>query len=442
MNKLEFQVRCTSLAIIIGLIGACAATPYPEATPQTPDGQFSAPTVPSIPPFESSGHDAIDTWRNDFAKRAIREGRNPAIVYDVLRDAKPLEAYLPKNPDEKTSDVSDQAEFSKPIWDYLRTAASENRKTNGAGEVDDERALFEQIEAAYGVDKHVVAAIWGMETNFGGHIGNFDGPETLVNMAAEGRRVRLAESELLATMKILEQGLATREQLIAGWAGAMGQTQFMPSTYLAHAVDFTGDGKRDVWSSKADALASAANYLSSLGYVPDEPWGIEIIVPGGFDFGLSDGTRRDVSDWVNRGATPIRGGDLSELAGGPNRQARLWLPAGATGPKFLLFSNFDIFLRYNRSNSYALGVGMLADGISGQHGPVAPWPTGLAILSKAEVKQMQAGLNKLGYSAGPVDGVVGNGTRAALLGFQKAQGGVADGYPTPGALAAVLAAAG
>ena len=317
----------------------------------------------------------------------------------------------------------------------------DSRKSNGAAEVGSDAALFAQIEAAYGVDKTVVAAIWGMETNFGSHIGSFDGPETLVNMAVEGRRVGLAESELLATMQILERGLATREQLVAGWAGAMGQTQFMPSTYLAHAVDFTGDGKRDVWSSRADALASAANYLNELGYVSDEPWGIEVAAPSGFDFGMSDGTRRQASDWTQLGLTPIRGGSLSELSGGAERQARLWLPAGATGPKYLLYRNFDIFLKYNRSNSYALGVGTLADGIGGQNGPVAPWPISLPILSKAQVKQMQAGLNTLGFDAGPVDGVVGNGTRAALLAFQRANGLLADGYPTPDALSAVLSRA-
>ena len=443
MQTLSRQIRYTSLAVVLGLIGACAATPFPESDPQGPDGQFTTQSVPSIPPFESSGHAGIDAWRDDFSKRAIRAGRNPAIVYEVLRDVGPLEAYLPKNPKPKPkqSDVSEQAEFSKPIWDYLRTAASDNRKSNGAAEVGSDAALFAQIEAAYGVDKTVVAAIWGMETNFGSHIGSFDGPETLVNMAVEGRRVGLAESELLATMQILERGLATREQLVAGWAGAMGQTQFMPSTYLAHAVDFTGDGKRDVWSSRADALASAANYLNELGYVSDEPWGIEVAAPSGFDFGMSDGTRRQASDWTQLGLTPIRGGSLSELSGGAERQARLWLPAGATGPKYLLYRNFDIFLKYNRSNSYALGVGTLADGIGGQNGPVAPWPISLPILSKAQVKQMQAGLNTLGFDAGPVDGVVGNGTRAALLAFQRANGLLADGYPTPDALSAVLSRA-
>jgi len=442
-RNFPYKTRLASLTAIVALLVACAATPYPEAVPQPADGQFSGQVTPSIPPFATSGHAAFDVWRDDFSGRAMKQGRNPAIVYDVLRDLEPLEIYLPKNPNVdiagKTA-VSDQAEFSKQVWDYLRTAVSETRKATGGEEVSGDTELFESIEAEYGVDKTVIAAIWGMETNFGSFIGNFDGPETLANMAVEGRRRGLAERELLATMQIIEQDIATREQLVAGWAGAMGQTQFMPSTYLAYGVDFSGDGNRDVWNTRADALASAANYLSESGYVSDEPWGIEVLAGDGFDYGLADGSKRGAQVWQDLGISPIRGGDLNTLSGGPERQARLWLPAGATGPKYLLYKNFDVFLTYNRSNSYALAVGLLADGIGGQDGPLTPWPVGLGVLSKAEVKQLQAGLNALGFEAGAVDGAAGNGTRGALQRFQKSRGLLADGHPSPAALADVLAA--
>lgn len=439
----RYRTRLASLTVIVGLLGACAATPYPEAVPQPADRQFSGQIVPSIPPFSSSGHDAFDVWRNDFAKRAMKDGRNPAVVYDVLRDLKPLEIYLPKNPVVNTTNqsaVSEQAEFAKPVWEYLRTAVSDTRRTNGADQVSQSLAMFDKISTEYGVDKTVIAAIWGMETNFGSFIGDFDGPETLANMAVEGRRRGLAERELLATMKIIERGLANREQLVAGWAGAMGQTQFMPSTYLAYGVDYSGDGNLDVWTSRADALASAANYLSASGYVSDEPWGLEVLVPSEFDYGLADGSKRSAQQWADMGLSPIAGGNLVSLSGGFERQARLWLPAGANGPKYLLYKNFDVFLTYNRSNSYALAVGLLADAIGGKSGPVTPWPINTPTLSKAQVRELQAGLNGLGFSAGAVDGVAGNGTRAALQRFQKANSLVADGYPSRAALNAVLAA--
>ena len=443
MRRIGSRARVSGVAIVLGLIGACAATPYPEAVPQPVDDQFTGQVIPSIPPFETSGHAAFDSWRDDFAKRAMQDGRNPAVVYDVLRDLKPLEIYLPKDPVVDTAgqtDISEQAEFAKPVWEYLRTAVSDTRKVTGAREVGGDAALFDRIEADFGVDKTVVAAIWGMETGFGSFIGDFDGPETLANMAVEGRRRGLAERELLATMKIIEQGHATREQLIAGWAGAMGQTQFMPSTYLAYAVDYSGDGNTDVWTSQADALASAANYLKASGYVADGAWGLEVGAPGDFDYSLSDGSKRSIQAWQDLGLRSIRGGDLNALSGGDDRIARLWLPAGATGPKYLLFKNFDVFLTYNRSNSYALAVGLLANAIDGQDGPVAPWPTDIRTISKADVKDLQAGLNALGFEAGSVDGVAGSGTRAALQRFQKASGLVADGYPSKRALMAVLAA--
>jgi lytic murein transglycosylase len=439
----RYRTRLASFTVVAGLLGACAATPYPEAVPQPTDGQFSGQVVPSIPPFASSGHNAFDAWRDDFSKRALKDGRNPAVVYDVLRDLKPLEIYLPKNPVVDTANksaVSEQAEFAKPVWEYLRTAVSDTRIINGADQLNQNLPAFDQISAAYGVDKTVVAAIWGMETNYGSFIGNFDGPETLANMAVEGRRRGLAERELLATMKIIEQGLARRDQLVAGWAGAMGQTQFMPSTYLAYGVDHSGDGNLDVWNTRADALASAANYLSVSGYVPDDPWGIEVRAPSGFDYALADGSKRSAEGWRALGLDPMTGGDLATLSGGPDRQARLWLPAGATGPKYLLYKNFDVFLTYNRSNSYALAVGLLADAIGGKSGPVASWPKDMPTLSKAQVRELQSGLNSLGFNAGAVDGVAGSGTRAALQRFQKTRSLVADGYPNRAALNDVLAA--
>jgi len=239
-------------------------------------------------------------------------------------------------------------------------------------------------------------------------------------------------------MKIVENGYARREQLGSVWAGAMGQTQFMPSTYLSHAQDYDGDGIADVWSYAPDALASAAHYLSASGYQLGEPWGIEVLAPSGFDWSYADGNDRRMSTWRSLGLSPIRGGRFGVEEG---EYAELWLPAGATGPKYLLFKNFDVFKTYNNANSYALAVGLLADGIRGQRGPVAVWPTDIPRLSTQEVMTLQQTLNALGYSAGPVDGIAGSGTRKALQDFQKDRGMVADGYASRPALDAVLAAA-
>ena len=299
--------------------------------------------------------------------------------------------------------------------------------------------MFTQIEERFGVDGEVVAAIWGMETSYGGYIGNFDGPETLINMATEGRRRGLAEDELLATMQLIERGLVEREQLIAGWAGAMGQTQFMPSTFLAYGIDFSGGTQPDLWTSRADALGSAANYMGQLGYRHDMPWGVELDLPEGFDLTYSDGRKLTALEWRTLGLQSLGG---TSFGVEDAEQARLWLPSDASGPKYLLFSNFDIFLSYNRSLSYAFAVGLLADGIAGREGPQTPWPTHLEKVSVDEMTALQTALNALGYEAGAPDGIVGSRTRHALQRFQSDTGRIADGYPTPDLVAAAIQAAG
>ncbi len=438
-------------ASLVVLLGACAtgASPEPQLTEQIPavipsaPARPAAPTVPtrtfSIPPFETSGHEALDAWRNDFAVRAMDAGRNPMVVYDVLRDAKPLEAYLPSARENGSSDVASQAEFAKPIWEYLATAVSPANIDTGATRKAEEAALFAEIEERFGVHGEVVAAIWGMETSFGGYIGNFDGPETLINMATEGRRRALAETELLATMELIEQGRVRRDQLVAGWAGAMGQTQFMPTTFQQYAIDFSGGNQPDLWTSRADALGSAANYIGQSGYRSDLPWGVEVTLPEGFDLIYSDGRELSLLQWRALGLQAFGGGDLPIK---DTEQARLWLPADASGPKYLLTRNFDTFLEYNRSLSYAFAVGLLADGIAGRAGPQAPWPTHLARVSVADMTALQTGLNALGFDAGRADGIMGSRTRRALQRFQSERGLVADGYPTPELVGQVVAAAG
>ena len=443
------SARAAGVVSVFALLAACAAAPTPEPpAPETPppasggDAPTPAPSPapPAAPPlaldFASSGHPGMDAWRDDFAQRAIASGRAASAVTAILSNLSPMPIYLDPDVNIARTGITDQAEFAKPIWEYLETAVSDIRKETGAERL---RATPARLEARYGVDREVLAAIWGMETKFGGFIGNDDAANALANMAVEGRRRSFAEAELTALMKLIEMGVVERRDLISGWAGAMGQTQFMPTTFLAHAEDFEGDGRKDVWNNPADALASAANYLATSGYEPGKPWGIEVRVPTGFDYALANGTDRPVSFWIDAGLQPAGPRDFTSVL---SDSAELWLPAGADGPKYLLFDNFDAFKTYNRADSYALAVGLLADGVAGGRWPIEPWPTEIEPLSVAEIKELQAGLNALGYNAGPVDGVAGRGTRGALQRYQNARGMLADGYPTKIMLAYVLGDAG
>jgi lytic murein transglycosylase len=444
--KLDLK-RCSAATVFAAMTVACAATPQPapefgvpvadsqtEIVPGDPVGSADAAPVSGLTgSFVSTGNPEMDEWRKDFAARARYEGHSPALVYALLKDISPLDIYLGED---DRSEIANQAEFSKSIWDYLSTAVTDVRFETGRQKLAEMNEVFDKIEQTYGVNREVVSAIWAMETNFGSYIGNYEAANTLANMAVEGRRRGFAESQLLALMKIVENGYARVDQLGSGWAGAMGHTQFMPTTYISYAQDYDGDGLANVWTSAPDALASAANYLSASGYRFEEPWGVEVLAPTGFDWSMADGNDRRLSTWKSAGLSPIRGGNFGIV---DSDYAELWLPAGATGPKYLLFRNFDVFKTYNRSNSYALAVGLLADGLSGKYGPVATWPRDIQRLTITEVKQLQQALNELGYSAGVVDGIAGPGTKGALRNFQTQNGMLADGYPSRPALDRVLA---
>lgn len=432
------RTQWVAAAALSALLASCAAGPQPGMAPVTGNPPVTAPEAGAIR-YTSSGHAAMDAWRVGFSSRALEAGHDRAVVESLLSGIKPIPLWLGSDMQVARTGISDQAEFSKPIWDYLKVPLGDSRITNGRNRLASLSALFDGLEARYGVDRTVLVAIWGLETSYGAVIGNFDAGNVLVNMAVEGRRRSFAERELLAVIKMVERGDAERSGLLAGWAGAMGQTQFMPTTYLAYAEDFDGDGLKDVWRNEGDALASAANYLKKSGYATGQPWGIEVAVPAGFDFSLADGNERHMDTWRAAGLVPVAGGAF-ETGGADFSQ--LWLPAGAEGPKYLLFNNFSVFKAYNIADSYAFAVGMASDAISGKAGPVTPWPRHLRPLAVADIKALQAGLNARGFSAGPVDGIPGRQTRLALQGFQKSRGLVADGYPTQAMLALVSAGSG
>ena len=321
-----------------------------------------------------------------------------------------------------------QPEFVAPVWSYLDRAVSDKRVALGLEQLGKYGSVLADIERRYGVDRYVVLAVWGVETNFGTNLGSLNIIRSLATLAAgDSRRQRYWRSELVAALRILQRGDITPDRMAGSWAGAMGHTQFMPTTYLARAVDFDGDGRRDIWGSPVDALASTANYLRTSGWKADEPWGFEVVLPADFDYGLSAPERaKPAVAWrklgVKRpGGTPI--GDTS-------LPLQLRLPAGADGPAFLVTDNFRAILRYNPAVSYALAVAHLADRLAGADPIASHWPTAHRVLARAELEEMQSLLSQRGLDTGTPDGIIGNQSRAAIRAFQRTRGLPQDGHPS------------
>ena len=322
-----------------------------------------------------------------------------------------------------------QPEFSRAIWDYLDSAVSAKRIETGQARYLENRRLLTLIEEAYGVDAEIISAIWGLESSYGAIMGDYDAIQALATLAFEGRRTGYGRSQLIGALKIIQHGYATRSELKGSWAGAMGQTQFIPTTYLSYAVDHDRDGRRDIWSNLGDVFASTANYLSVSGYRRDEAWGVEVRLPAGFDYALADsGVEKAVVEWAAGGVSTMTGPSLTERYD-PNLHGRLVLPAGARGPAFIVFENFEPILKYNRSTAYALAVALLSEKIAGRGGDViALWPREDRPLTLDERKSLQQALKDRGYDPGPIDGVIGAGTKRALRAWQQAAGLPADGY--------------
>jgi membrane-bound lytic murein transglycosylase B len=333
-----------------------------------------------------------------------------------------------------------QPEHVKTAGDYVNLLVSDSRIANGRAKHTEYADLLQRVEARYGVEKHVVLAIWGIESAFGVAMGERNVIRSLATLATtDSRRSAFWRSELLAALSIAQRGDVTPEAMTGSWAGAMGHTQFMPSTYLAHAADLDGDGKRDIWRAPDDALASAANYLKVSGWVPGLPSAIEVTLPAtGFDYALSaPGISKPWSEWRGLGVSLARDRAMPDTLGAMN----LILPAGYAGPAFLTGANFRAILRYNRAVPYALAVGHLAERLAGGPTLAAPWPLDDKALSRAEREALQTLLTQQGHDIGPIDGIVGSGTRAAIRVFQKAQTLPEDGHPSAALLTRLKAAA-
>ncbi len=320
---------------------------------------------------------------------------------------------------------SSQAEFVTPIWQYIEKRVSAERISRGrASMLENERAMV-GVQQRFGVDRHVVAAIWGMETNYGSFTGNMSVIRSLATMAFTGGRKEYGRKQLLGALDILQSGDIGVADFKGSWAGAMGHTQFIPLTYNAYAVDMTGDGKRDIWNSVPDALGSTAHYLKKRGWQKDLPWGWEVQLPTRFNYLMAgrDGTR-SLADWAKLGVRPAKGGRY----GVSEARARLLLPVGQHGPAFLVTANFDAILAYNRSNSYALAVAHLADRLAGGGDFVGKWRRDMKLLSRSDNKELQRLLMARGFDTGGLTGTIGPRTRDAISNYQHKRGLTPDGY--------------
>ena len=341
---------------------------------------------------------------------AVRAGVSPAVAARALDGARP---------DEKVVRLSrSQPEFKTPIWDYLGFLVDEERVRDGRAMMQRYDRVLRAAEQRFGVDRHVIAAVWGVESDYGQEAGDNFLPHALANLVCQtGRRTDFWRGELIAALRLVQRGDLALERLYGSWAGAFGQTQFIPSTYERLAVDFDGDGRRDLVGSVADALGSTANYLKRAGWRPGESWMIEVKAPGNYRGPTGRGSKASLSTWASRGVVRADGAPLSGGA-----QAGLLLPAGPGGPGFLVFRNFDAIYSYNQAESYALAISHLADRLAGYPAMRTAWPTDDPGLSRAERLHLQKLLLRLGFDIGEADGKIGPITRAAIAEAEKRVG--------------------
>ena len=412
-------------AFAVGLMTApIAASPLDTSLRPSlrPEMQNTGMTVAT--PVQARADSAgFAAWRASFEPRARAAGISQATLAAAFAEIaiEPEVIRLDRN----------QSEFNRTLWEYLDSAVSDHRINSGRTSAQRHRETLASIERRYGVEAEIVAAIWGLESAFGAVRGDTHIPSALATLAYDGRRREFFEQQLIAALRILQSGDTTPARMRGSWAGAMGHTQFMPTSYLDHAVDFTGDGRRDIWGDDpTDALASTANYLREFGWTTGQPWGLEVTLPSGFDFAQSgERTKRNVGHWNAMGVRLSDGQMIPD-----HGQSSILLPAGAQGVALVIFDNFHVIERYNPADAYVIAVGHLADRISGGGAFRAGWPRGDRALSRAEREELQRRLTRAGFSTDGIDGVIGPNTIDALRRYQASRGLVADGYASPAIL--------
>ena len=360
-------------------------------------------------------------WINGFRSVAAKSGISRTTFDRAFRGVTEPDA-------EVLEKARYQPEFRAPVWDYFDNRVHDESIANGRAMARKWKSWLDRIERKYGVDRYILLAIWSMETNYGDILTNDKVMRNVVRSLstlayADRRRAKFARKQLIAALKILQRGDIDESHLTGSWAGAMGHTQFIPTSYQAYAVDMDGDGRRDIWNSIPDALATAANLLRRNGWQSGKTWGYEVALPGGRKFPA--GTM-SLSKWRSIGVTRANGKDYPR----GSDTAELKVPDGRKGPAFLALKNFFVLKRYNNADKYALAVGLLADEIAGYGGLVRDWNRPFTKLSFDEKQELQTRLRRMGYYDGKIDGKIGNGSRGAIKAFQAQVGLTQDGHPS------------
>jgi len=364
----------------------------------------------------------FEIWLAGFREEAAAQGISEATLDAALTGITPVARVIELD--------RRQPEFLQTFSDYLGRRVNARQVARGQAMLAEHAALLDAVEQRYGVPKAVLVAFWGLETNYGSTLGSLNIPASLATLAYDGRRSAFFRSQLLDALRIIDAGHVAAIDMNGSWAGAMGHMQFMPSTFRAYAVDADGDGRIDLWQSLPDAMHSAANYLRRAGWRPGEPVALEVKLPQGFDLRRARVNHRlPLAEWAALG---VHTADGSALPG--SERAAIVLPQGWQGPAFMVFDNFDVVMRWNRSVNYALAVAQMAQQLAG--GAAVASPAGEAgALSTAQVKALQQALNELGFDAGEADGLLGPMTQTALRRYQAAHELPIDGYPAPSVLA-------
>lgn len=375
--------------------------------------------------FPAHAQSGFDAWLAAFRQEAAAQGISTATLDAALTGITPIERVVELD--------QRQPEFQQTFYDYLSRRVTANRVSQGGVLLQEHNALLDAVEQKHGVPKSVLVSFWGLETNFGKVLGSLNIPASLATLAYDGRRSQFFRNQLLDALRIIDAGHVQAIDMNGSWAGAMGHMQFMPSTFRAYAVDGDGDGRIDLWKSIPDAMHSAANYLKRAGWRANEPVAREVRLPEGFNFRQASAAYRlPVEQWTALGVLTADATPLPAAAG----NAAILLPQGWQGPAFMVFDNFNVVMRWNRSVNYALSVAQLAHQLAGGSVlTVQGAETGT--LSTAQLKALQQALNEMGYDAGPVDGLLGSRTQNAIRIYQAVYRLPADGYPAPSLLAHV-----
>jgi len=399
----------------------------PQPTPQQTmewSGQSGASghplmTAEAIRASAANFHSCIQRFWPAAAKRGI--SRNTFAKYTAAL-----------TPDLRIMDLLDnQPEFTKSVWDYLDILVTGERIERGRALLEKYRSVFDAVERIYGVDRYTIAAIWGVETNYGTLGGERPVLRSTATLACVGRRQNYFREEFLSTLEILQRGDVRPEHLVGSWAGAFGPTQFMPTAFKRYAVDFDRDGRRDVVDSIPDIIASTANNLKKDGWIIGQTWGYEVIVPTTFNFLLADNSRTmSIREWERNGIRRPDGHPFPR----PDDHAFLLVPAGVQGPGFLMLTNFGVIMKYNPAEAYALAIGHLADRLRGGGSFSQDWPRYERVLSRTERLELQQLLARHGFDVGEPDGQFGLKTRAAIRDFQAKSGRIPDGFASAGIL--------